>query len=68
MGPLVESTAIELTGGKELVSFLGVLNTAAVEGGPSTAEAVSALEAFELLVDLMDEADEPPPAGTYHHQ
>ncbi len=67
MGPLVESTAIELTGGKELVSFLGVLNTAAVEGGPSTA-AASALEAFELLVDLMDEADEPPPAGTYHHQ
>lgn len=67
MTPLVESTAIELTGGKELVSFLGVLNTVAVEGGPST-EAASALEAFELLVDLMDEADEPPPAGTYHHQ
>ena len=49
-----------------MLSFLGVLNTAVVEAGPSTA--ASALEAFELLVDLMDEAEEPLPAGTFHQQ
>ena len=49
-----------------MLSFLGVLNTAVVEAGPSTT--ASALEALELLVDLMDEAEEPLPAGTYHQQ
>ena len=71
MAPLVISTAKELTGGNELLpvlllSFLGVLNTAVVQAGPSTA--ASALEAFELLVDLTDEAEEPLPAGTFHQQ